>query len=173
MHIAVFGSSTTPPTDPWYASGLELGAAIAVLGLDVATGGYGGMMEAVSRGASQAGGRVIGVTSPELFPHRSGPNPWVDVEIPARTIAERIGALLDGATAVVAMPGALGTLTELVVAWNVFGVLGPDHLPICAVGDGWAEFVARYADRLGAPPLTTVDTTTDAIRWLTHLQGPL
>ncbi len=171
MHVAVFGSSTTPADDPWYADGMRLGGAIAGLGLAVATGGYGGMMEAVSRGASAAGGRVIGVTAPELFPHRHGANPWVDEEVPARSIAGRIDALLDGAVAVVAMPGALGTLTELLVAWNEVYVHGADHLPVCAVGGAWADFVGRYADRLGAPPVTTVASTEDAIRWLAHLDG--
>ncbi len=173
MHVAVFGSSTTQPSDPWYADGVRLGAAVAGLGLAVATGGYAGMMEAVSRGAAEVGGRVVGVTTPGLFPHRAGPNRWVGVELPAETLTERIGLLLDGAVAVVAMPGSLGTLTELAVAWNEVYIRGTDHFAVCTVGETWARFVSTHADALGVPSLTTVDTTDDAIRWLAHLQGPL
>jgi uncharacterized protein (TIGR00725 family) len=173
MHVAVFGSSTISPGDPWYAAGIDLGRGIAGLGLPVATGGYGGMMEAVSRGAAEAGGRVIGVTAPGLFPHRGEANRWVDEEITTTSIAERIGMLVEGAVAAVAMPGALGTLTELAVSWNEVYINGSDGLAVCTVGEAWATFVAEYAPILGAPAPTCVETSEDAIRWLTRLQSRL
>ena len=50
-----------------YAEALELGRALAAAGFTVCTGGYGGVMEAVSRGARESGGRVLAVTS-SFFP---------------------------------------------------------------------------------------------------------
>src|SRR5579863_4494576 len=54
--VSVFGSARTKPDSPEYAAGLALGAALAGSGFAVITGGGPGAMEAVNRGASEAGG---------------------------------------------------------------------------------------------------------------------
>ena len=60
--ITVFGSSRPENGHADYADAFELGRSLATAGFDVCTGGYGGVMEAVSRGASEAGGeRLIGI----------------------------------------------------------------------------------------------------------------
>lgn len=152
MHtVAVIGSSATSDHDPNYADGRLLGRLLAEAGLTVVTGGYGGLMEAVSRGAAEAGGQVIGVTAPAVFPARSGPNPHVGIERPAGTITERIHDLLVMADAVIALPGSIGTLTELMMAWNTaFVARFSNRLPqpVVAVGSLWGELVPYLADRL-------------------------
>jgi predicted Rossmann-fold nucleotide-binding protein len=108
-------------------------------------------MEAVSAGAAEAGGRVIGVTAPNVFPGRSGANQHVTEERPAATIAERIQDLLRMSDAVIALPGSLGTLTELVLAWNIAFVAplsGKHPQPIVTVGPMWSELVPFLAERL-------------------------
>jgi len=60
--ISVFGSSRREENSIHYREAYELGSALARAGHAVLTGGYGGSMAAVSRGAAEAGGRVIGVT---------------------------------------------------------------------------------------------------------------
>ncbi|HWP85233.1 MAG TPA: hypothetical protein VNN17_08585, partial [Terriglobia bacterium] len=57
--ISAFGSSQTAEGTPGYQLARELGGALARAGFGVACGGYGGSMEAVSRGAAEAGGHVI------------------------------------------------------------------------------------------------------------------
>lgn len=66
MNIAVFGGSQPKEGDPAYAEAYELGSLLAQAGHTVLTGGYIGTMEAVSRGAAEAGGHVIGVTCEEI-----------------------------------------------------------------------------------------------------------
>jgi len=108
-------------------------------------------MEAVSAGADEAGGRVIGVTAPAVFPGRTGANRHVREERQAVTITERIHDLLTMANAVIALPGSLGTFTELVVAWNVAYVApfsGASPKPIVAVGPVWGDIVPMLTDRL-------------------------
>ena len=61
--ITVFGSSRPEDGHADYVEALELGRALAAAGFAVCTGGYGGVMEAVSRGARESGGRVLAVTS--------------------------------------------------------------------------------------------------------------
>ncbi len=148
--IAIIGASKTPG-DVDYQDGVRLGRLLAEAGYAVASGGYGGLMEAVSRGAAEVGGRVIGVTAPDVFPGRAGANSHVTEERPAATITERIQDLLTLSDAVIALPGSLGTLTELVVAWNL-ALVAPysdrHPLPIVTVGETWAELVEMLTDRL-------------------------
>ncbi|MDI6694379.1 MAG: hypothetical protein QME21_04975 [Anaerolineales bacterium] len=62
--VTVFGGSRPTPED--YEQALHLGRLLGGSGYIVLTGGYIGVMEAVSRGASEAGGHVIGVTCDEI-----------------------------------------------------------------------------------------------------------
>lgn len=149
--VAVIGASQTRPGDPDYGDAMRLGRLLAEAGYAVASGGYGGLMEAVSAGAAEVGGRVMGITAPGVFPGRSGANRYVTDERPAATLTERIQDLLTISDAVVALPGSLGTLTELVVAWNLaFVAPFSSHrpAPIVAVGPTWAELVPLLTKRL-------------------------
>ncbi len=166
--VAVIGASQTQSGDPDYRDGIQLGRLLAESGYTVATGGYGGSMEAVSAGAAQAGGEVIGVTAPTVFPARSGANRYVTDERPAATLTERIHDLFAMADAVIALPGSLGTLTELLVAWNLAHVApfgGGTPLPVVAVGPLWNGLVSELADRLAtnADLVHCVDTVEQAV----------
>ena len=66
-----------------------LGRLLAEGGADVVTGGYGGAMAACSRGASLAGGHVVGVTV-ELFERRGPANRWVAERVHTRDLFERL-----------------------------------------------------------------------------------
>lgn len=149
MRVAVLGSSTATPADTSYQEAVRLGELLAGAGVEVATGGYGGIMEAVSRGASEAGGRVLGITSPAVFPHRRGANRWVQEEIQAGTITERIHLLISGAAATIALPGSIGTATELIVAWNLVYVEGPTVHLLVNVGSHWSPLIELISDRYG------------------------
>src|SRR5882672_10520059 len=54
--VSVFGSARTPRDHPEYAAAQAIGGALARAGYAVITGGGPGTMEAVNRGASEAGG---------------------------------------------------------------------------------------------------------------------
>jgi hypothetical protein len=149
--VAVFGASSCKPGDGYWEEGEECGRLLAEAGYDVATGGYGGLMEAVSRGAHGAGGRVIGVTVPLAFPDRSGANEFVTDEVRAESLTERIHQMTAVASAAIALHGSIGTLTELIVAWNIAFVArfaGKDPLPVIAVGERWRSVVADLVDIL-------------------------
>jgi uncharacterized protein (TIGR00725 family) len=153
--VAVFGSSAGGPGEPAYEAARECGRLLAEAGYTVATGGYGGTMEACSRGAADAGGKVVGMTAPAVFPGRPGANRWVQVEVPAGTITERIHLMLNGSAACIALDGSIGTLTELVMAWNlafVAGLSGAPARPVLAVGPTWAAVVGYLAAATGSDP---------------------
>jgi len=149
--VAVFGASRAEPGEADYTTAMHCGRLLANAGFAVATGGYAGAMEAVSRGAAEAGGATIGVTAPSVFPGRDGANRWIEHEIPAEGLVARIGVLASVSAAAIALPGSLGTLAELVIAWNLAFVApfsDSQYGPIIAVGPGWEEIVPYLADRL-------------------------
>jgi len=60
--ITVFGGSRCSTDSAEYRDAVKLGRLLAGQGFTVVCGGYGGVMEAVSRGARAAGGEVLGIT---------------------------------------------------------------------------------------------------------------
>src|SRR6266511_3610695 len=95
MRVSVFGGSEPKEADTAYAEAMELGKLLAERGHTVLTGGYIGTMEAVSRGAHEAGGHVIGVTCEEIERWRPlGANRWVKEELRKGTLMERLHSLI-------------------------------------------------------------------------------
>lgn len=169
--VAVFGTSTISRSDPEWAEAELCGRLLAEHGYTVVTGGYGGTMEAVSAGADNVGGSVIGHTAPSVFPQRIGANPFVQIEVTAGSLTERIHSLITTADAIIALPGNLGTFTELVTAWNVAHVAAEAKAhpqPVVAVGSTWRRLVSSLAAELSveAATVTSVDTAAEAVRFV-------
>jgi hypothetical protein len=138
--IAVFGSSTIRDSDQAYRLAYELGRELAVAGADVMTGGYSGAMEACSKGAHEAGGHVVGVTV-ELFEKRGPVNRWVKQRVHTPNLYERLQYLVEHAAGFVALPGSIGTLTEVFLTWTLLSVQGRPHAPLVLLGDHWQGFL--------------------------------
>ena len=141
--ITVFGSSAVREGEPAYAQALELGAAIARAGWVLCNGGYGGTMEATARGAKSEGGTTIGVTC-RLF--RSQPNPYLDEQIVAANLSERIDMLVSRADGFVVLPGGTGTLAELAVTLEMVSKGFGRARPVVLLGPYWYP-VVELADR--------------------------
>jgi uncharacterized protein (TIGR00725 family) len=171
--ITVFGSSRPEDGDPDYLEGLELGRALAAAGFAVCTGGYGGVMEAVSRGASESGGRVIAVTS-SFF--RSRANRWVQEETSTATWQERLFELVRLGDGYVACKGGTGTLVELAVVWEMLNKKAMEQRPFVVLGDFWQPIVDRvrevergHASRWGEssdPLVHQAPTLSEAVQFL-------
>lgn len=151
--VAVFGSSTLQESDPAYREVVALGAELARAGLTVMSGGYGGAMAAVSRGAHDAGGHVIGVTV-ELFEPRGPANPWVRERVHTGDLHERLKHLVHTADAFVAVTGSIGTLTELFLSWTMLSVSARPRAPLVLMGPHWRGWLeAHRAPELVPEPL--------------------
>ena len=138
MNVTVFGGARPRPGEPEYEVALHLGSLLGKAGHTVLTGGYTGTMEAVSRGASEAGGHVIGVTCREIEAWRSTPaNPWVKEERLMNTLEERILALINGCEAALALPGGAGTLAEVSILWNRLLIEAVPPRKVILIGAGW------------------------------------
>ena len=138
MNITVFGGSQPKEGDTSYKEALELGKLLAEAGHTVLTGGYIGTMEAVSRGAAEAGGHVIGATCADIEAWRAvKPNAWVQEERRFATLQERLNELILACEAAIALPGGPGTLTEIALTWNLMIIHALPVRPLILVGAGW------------------------------------
>jgi uncharacterized protein (TIGR00730 family) len=141
--ITVFGSSHPRDGHEDYMEALELGRALAAAGFAVCTGGYGGVMEAVSRGASEAGGHVLAVTS-TFFKSRA--NAWVKEETTMPTWHERLFELVRVGDGFVACKGGTGTLVELAVVWEMLNKNAIERRPFVVLGDFWMPIIDRVSE---------------------------
>lgn len=173
--VTVFGSSRVKPGTPSFAEAHAWGLAIAQAGFGVATGGYNGAMEAVSQGAKEAGGLVVGITAPSLFPQRNGPNLHVDLELPSSSLLTRIERLIDVSVACLALPGGVGTLAEILAAWNLNHIAQMHHKPLKPLGVhvGWLEVIRPGLEVTpeNLQLLTPIDSLQSLRRFLDRLSG--
>ena len=172
--ISVFGSSQVPVGSPAYEEAQILGGLLARAGFSVCSGGYGGTMEAVSRGAKEAGGTVIGVTT-SRFAHLKA-NAWVDREMRMATFPERLQTLIEMGQGYLAMHGGIGTLTEISMVWSMLQTKSIPPRPLVLLSDPWQQLLRFCTDSLIIRPsdfdyLQLVDTPERAVRALTRSLG--
>lgn len=148
--ISVFGGSNPEPGSKAYQDAYDLGKHLGQAGLTVLTGGYMGTMEGTSRGASEAGGHVIGVTCDEIETFRPvGPNPWVKEEWRRGTLRDRLATLIKNCDAAIALPGGVGTLLEICLCWNELAIQALDPKPLILMGTGWRTVMETFFNELG------------------------
>ncbi len=135
--VSVFGSARTPRDHPEYAAAQAIGSALARAGFAVITGGGPGSMEAVNRGASEAGGVSVGLGI-EL-PFEQQLNNWVDVGLNFRYFFARKTMFVKYAQAFVIMPGGFGTLDELFESLTLVQTRKVTRFPVILYGTAyWA-----------------------------------
>jgi uncharacterized protein (TIGR00725 family) len=141
--VTVFGSSRPREGDAEYAAARALGAQLAAKGLAVCSGGYGGVMEGVSRGAKEAGGRTLAVTA-KFF--RARANRWVDEEVRVNTWQERLFELVKRGRGYAVCRGGTGTLVELAVVWEMLNKGAMAKKPLVVLGDFWQPVIERVRE---------------------------
>jgi len=145
--ISVFGSSRCTEASDLYQLTRGLGDAIARAGFAVATGGYGGVMEAVSRGAAESGGIVIGVVD---HAGRSKANQWLSERIVVDTWRQRLHTLMDLGDGYVVCQGGTGTLVILEHGGDNYSLYG--YLESAGVEQGDLVDNGAELGRVGLAP---------------------
>lgn len=113
--ITIFGSSKPLNNEEQYLTAYQLAKKLALNGFDICTGGFGGIMEAASKGAVEGGAEAIGVTV-DLWNGRT--NKFITKEIVCETLFERINKLIELGDGFVVLQGGTGTLLELAAVWE-------------------------------------------------------
>ncbi|MFZ0216449.1 MAG: TIGR00730 family Rossman fold protein [Candidatus Dormiibacterota bacterium] len=133
--VSCFGSARLGAGDPIYAHAREIGGALARRGVAVITGGGPGVMEAINRGAQEAGGLSVGCNIE--MPHEQSLNDYVDVGIEFRYFFVRKMVFVKYARGFIILPGGLGTLDELFEALTLAQTGKIEQFPIVLFGTGY------------------------------------
>lgn len=138
--VTIIGKSAKDADDPVpphaLAAAEEVGRLLAERGAVVVSGGLSGVMEAVSRGAKQAGGLVVGIL-PGF--DKNDANAYVDIALTTGMGWMRNTLTVRAADAVIMVSGGIGTLNELTVAYQ-------DKPTVILEGTGgWADRIREIA----------------------------
>ncbi|ELZ53751.1 MULTISPECIES: TIGR00725 family protein [Halorubrum] len=148
MRVSVIGGSSIGPGTAAVAE--TLGERLGERGHTVVCGGLGGVMEAVCRGAREAGGETIGILPTD---DRGDANPHVTTPIATGLGHARNALVVMNGDAAIAVDGASGTLSEIGLALAqgrpVAGIDTHDIDGVAAV-DSPAAAVAYVEDAVGS-----------------------
>ena len=132
--ITVFGSAMPLPGDAEYETAYKLGKLLAIKGFNVVNGGYYGIMEAVSKGASENGDSVTGITLSYI---KRKPNAFLSEVISCENLFERISKLIELGDAYIVLQGGTGTLLELAAVWEYLNKELIDSKPVACYSSMW------------------------------------
>lgn len=142
IRVSIIGGSTV--TEDEAETAAKVGRLLGERGHTLVCGGLGGAMEAACRGASEAGGRTIGVLPGE---DRAAANPYVDVAIATGLGHARNALVALNGDAVIAVDGGVGTLSEI-------GLAGVFDRPIAGL------------ETHDAPGVEPVETPKEAVEYV-------
>ena len=170
--IVVFGSRSVKDGTEEYQFAYRVSKLFAEEGYTVVNGGYNGIMMASSHGGSDGHGKVRGVISPPVFIQRDllGNEYLTEVAV-ARSLPERISKLVIDSQIFVVCPGTIGTLSELLLAWNLSSlkpVCGAVPPRVFLTRNPWEQVVKNLYQSLNiydddVKLLTFVDTPEEVL----------
>ncbi|MEA4944246.1 MAG: TIGR00730 family Rossman fold protein [Propionicimonas sp.] len=180
--VGVFGSARTPRKHPLYTAATEIGRGLAEAGYATITGGGPGIMEAVNKGALQAGGVSVGLGI-EL-PFEQSLNKYVSLGINFRYFFARKVMFLKYSQGFVVMPGGFGTFDELYEALTLVQTRKVKSFPVVLFGSqfwggllDWLRESTLADGYIAAKDLDLVQVTDDpaeAVRLVTNPRpGPV
>jgi uncharacterized protein (TIGR00725 family) len=161
----LFGGAMKITDSPEYLQTIEIGKLLAEHNYIVKNGGYGGMMEAVSKGASEAGGYVVGYTCATFGTH-SG-NKYLSTEIKKDDIYDRLRGLISGGDLFIVQKGGLGTLAELFLTLDVIRKYPKENQPkVILFGKFWKDIMSPILMTDKEKNLFVIIETVDEFKYL-------
>ena len=170
--VSVFGSARTQRDTPEYVLAEQIAAELSRAGYALITGGGPGIMEAINKGAAEAGGVSVGLGI-EL-PTEMGLNDYVNVGLEFRYFFVRKTMFIKYSQAFVVLPGGFGTMDELFEAVTLVATGKITRFPIVLVGtEYWGGLVTWLREKVQAEGkvhpeeldlLTVVDTPEEVVK---------
>ena len=143
--VTVFGSSLPVQGESEYEDAYSIGKLLAQNNLNICSGGFQGIMDAVSKGAIEYGSEAIGITV-DLF--NAKPSKHLTNEIKCNTLFERIDKLITSGDAYIILPGGTGTLVELSLVWESINKGLIKKKPIACYGAMWKKIIDEIEKRI-------------------------
>ncbi len=141
--VTILGSSRPRQGEEEYTTAYTLGKRLGLAGLNVCSGGFQGIMDAVSKGASETNVEAIGVT---VKIYHAAPSQYLTKKIQTNSLFERLTKLIDLGDAYIVLQGGTGTLLELSLVWEYMNknLLSPK--PFACHGNMWHD-IAKIMEK--------------------------
>ncbi len=147
LAVSIFGSARTKPQDPVFKKAEQIAAAFVQNGFAVITGGGGGVMEAANKGATEAGGRSVGLNI--KLPFEQVPNSYSNLKLDFNYFFIRKVMFIKYAAAYIALPGGFGTLDEIFEVMTLIQTKRIKPFPIILAGsEYWTGLLEWVKQRL-------------------------
>ena len=130
--VTIFGSARVKPDNIYYQKTEKLARLLAENGFSVITGGGHGIMEAANKGASEAGGKSVGMNI--QLPFEQKPNSYANISIHYKYFFIRKVMFVKYAVAYVILPGGFGTMDELFEALTLIQTKKIKSFPLILMG---------------------------------------
>jgi hypothetical protein len=145
--VSIFGSARTKPDSPYYQLAEETASEIVRAGFGVITGGGGGIMEAANKGATEAGGKSIGLNI-EL-PMEQIPNEYQNISLHFRYFFVRKVMFLKYAHGFIVFPGGYGTMDEFFESLVLIQTLKQATFPVILMGmEYWLGLIKWMKEKM-------------------------
>ena len=145
--VSVFGSARISYTDPWYKKAEQLGHLLVKNGFAAISGGGPGIMEAVNKGAFEAGGISVGLNIELPLEQRA--NPYVNRLLNFRYFFIRKVCFVKYASGFVLFPGGYGTLDEFFESITLIQTERIARFPVALMGrEHWSGLIEWMDKRL-------------------------
>jgi uncharacterized protein (TIGR00730 family) len=163
--VTIFGSARTPPNDRYYKAARTIAKSLAKNKLPVITGGGPGIMEAANRGATEGGGKSIGLNIELPFEQQG--NRFANLPLHFHYFFSRKVCFVKYSVGFVFMPGGYGTLDEFFEVVTLVQTQRIPGFPLILFGheywDGLLQWVKTRLekDNLISPGDLELVTVTD------------
>jgi len=109
--VTIFGSARSHPNSANYKNTEKAARLLVENNFNVISGGGPGVMEAANKGATEAGGKSVGLHI--HLPNEQKPNKYANIRLDFKYFFIRKVMFIKYAVAYIIMPGGFGTLDEL------------------------------------------------------------
>ena len=174
--VSVFGSARSKPDSPECELANQLGGALAAAGYAVITGGGPGVMEAVNRGATEAGGLSVGLGIELPFEQKL--NDWCEIGIDFRYFFARKTMFVKYAQAFVVLPGGFGTMDELFESLTLVQTKKVTQFPVVLMGTAywrglvdWLREAMRADGKISPEDLDLIHLSDDVDEVVAHIRA--
>jgi uncharacterized protein (TIGR00730 family) len=140
--VTIFGSSRTEPDSSVYKTTENLAGQLVENGFHVISGGGPGVMEAANKGASEAGGKSVGLHI--HLPNEQQPNQYANIKLDFKYFFIRKVMFVKYAVAYVIMPGGFGTLDELFESLTLIQTKRIRSFPVILMDSGYWKGLIKW-----------------------------
>jgi hypothetical protein len=141
--VTIFGSARIKTDSLAYENVKQLATELTRLGCDIMSGGGPGLMRAANEGAASVApeelDRSVGIRI--TLPFEQEVNPFVGKVYDHSTFFSRLHHFMIVSDAFVVVPGGIGTLLELSIAWQLLQVRKLYNTPLILIGKMWPALV--------------------------------